>query len=235
MTSYCADDVCVRVASDLVFEERCCVGLSCNSTLTLHNPTNRWLHVALKLVAISVDGRVIDLSTSLPFVMKEKLIVEAQSEEEVRVIFAPPQAGAYIGQLNVIASPVVSDMPLQASRVPAVVTLQAIAEQPNVRVSHTRVYYTQMNTSSSPHLSVSLQIVTPDQSQLLDFGGLPYGSHKGVPVCIVNYSRARVPVRLSICSVGRSCLCLFVTHHETSGALAGQRPQLLHVRALQFR
>ena len=151
MTSYCADDVCVRVASDLVFEERCCVGLSCNSTLTLHNPTNRWLHVALKLVAISVDGRVIDLSTSLPFVMKEKLIVEAQSEEEVRVIFAPPQAGAYIGQLNVIASPVVSDMPLQASRVPAVVTLQAIAEQPNVRVSHTRVYlHVQRCSPSSP-------------------------------------------------------------------------------------
>ena len=149
MTSYCADDVCVRVASDLVFEESCCLGLSCNSTLTLHNPTNRWLHVVLKLVALSVDGHSIDLTTSLPFVMKEKFIVEAQSQEDVRVIFSPPQTGAYVGQLHVIASPVVSDLPLQASRVPAVVTLQAIAEKPNIRVRR----YSMLKPRTSTYLS----------------------------------------------------------------------------------
>ena len=50
------------------------------------------------------------------------------------MIFAPRQAGVYVGQLHVLASPVVSDQPLQPSKLPAMVTLQALAEKPQVQV-----------------------------------------------------------------------------------------------------
>ena len=138
--------------------------------------SGRWLHVVLKLVALSIDGRSVDVTSTMPFVMKEKVVVEPSRDEEVKVIFTPRQARAYVAQLHVIASPVVSDLPLQA-RVPAVVTLQAISETPQV------------------------QVLTPVQAQLLDFGALPWGCHKGLPIAIVNHSRAAVPVRLVISTV----------------------------------
>ena len=131
-------------------------------------------------MALSIDGRSVDVTSTLPFVMKEKVVVEPSRDEEVKVIFTPRSAGVYVAQLHVLASAVVSDLPLVPPRLPAVVTLQAIAERPHV------------------------QVVTPGGSgQTLDFGALPWGCHKGLPLAVLNHSRATVPVRLVISSVSR--------------------------------
>ena len=50
-----------------------------------------------------------------------------------QVIFAPRHPGAYIAELHIVSSPV-SDQPQEAPRIPTLVTLQAIAENPNIQV-----------------------------------------------------------------------------------------------------
>ena len=52
----------------------------------------------------------------------------------LQVIFASKSAGVYVGQLQVLSSPVVSDQPLRPDNLPVMVTLQAIAETARVQV-----------------------------------------------------------------------------------------------------
>ena len=46
-----------------------------------------------------------------------------------------------------------------------------------------------------------VQVITPEKAQVLDFGALPWGCVKGMPIALINKSRATVPVRLVISSV----------------------------------
>ena len=53
-----------------------------------------------------------------------------------QVIFAPRLAGVYVAQLSLSCSPVDRSLPVSASRLPVMVTLQAVAENPSVEVLH---------------------------------------------------------------------------------------------------
>ena len=61
----------------------CCAGLSTMTTLPLTNPTNRWLHVTILCVRVSVNG-VPNYHVS-PFVVKEKVMVEPHRTEDIKV------------------------------------------------------------------------------------------------------------------------------------------------------
>ena len=51
-----------------------------------------------------------------------------------QVIFAPRQPGIYLLQLHLVANLIVSDAPLQSGCGPNVVSVQAIAEMPQIQV-----------------------------------------------------------------------------------------------------
>jgi hypothetical protein len=51
------------------------------------------------------------------------------------VIFAPRIEGVYVAHLHLVICPVVNDGPLQPVKVPTMVTLQGIAETPNIQVN----------------------------------------------------------------------------------------------------
>ena len=65
--------------------EVCCVGLSTVGLLPLHNPTPRWLHAHLTISTLTVDGQDVDPQRHLPFVMKEKVVIEPSSTENIKV------------------------------------------------------------------------------------------------------------------------------------------------------
>ena len=67
------------------FPEVCCVGLSTQGTIPVRNTTQRWLHAYLQVAALSVDGQDVDPLRQLPFVMREKVIVEPGTCEDVKV------------------------------------------------------------------------------------------------------------------------------------------------------
>lgn len=75
----------VEAPSELRIPEVCCVGLSTQAILPLHNPSHRWLHVDLNIIHINVGGLQHDPDTIIPFVLKEKVIVEPHITENIKV------------------------------------------------------------------------------------------------------------------------------------------------------
>ncbi|XP_023931341.1 centrosomal protein of 192 kDa isoform X1 [Lingula anatina] len=170
----------------------CCVGLSSRTELTLHNPTDRWVQCGLELTSITVNGQVLDTVLNNPFVFKKlKVIVEPRTTERIALVFAPKYPGVYVGQLNIVTSPVVSDQPLRTSGLPSMVTIQAMAEEPNIQVK----------TGSEFGL---------------DFGQLPYGSQKSLPLTVVNNGKAAVPLRLVISTNKSSWHCFTFDSEQAS-------------------
>ena len=79
------DTIVAEVPSDISVPEVCCVGLSSTAGLAIRNPSVRWLHVRIEIVSIQLDGQVQDPQRVLPFVMKEKCIIEPHGSETVKV------------------------------------------------------------------------------------------------------------------------------------------------------
>lgn len=77
--------VTVEAPLELRIPEVCCVGLSVQAMLPLKNPTDRWLHVHLKVLTLEVDRSPHDPEKVIPFVMKEKVIIEPKTTEVVKV------------------------------------------------------------------------------------------------------------------------------------------------------
>ncbi|XP_064639847.1 uncharacterized protein LOC135495313 [Lineus longissimus] len=162
----------ITAPGEVKFQDVCCVGMTTRCCIPLQNPNDRWLHCTLRIVTVNIDGR--DRAPNLsPFVMKQQVILGPNSVEEIEVIFAPRIEGVYVAHLHLVISPVANDSPLQPVKVPAMVTLQGIAEMPNI------------------------QVVCNGES-ILDFGQLPWGSQTSVPLTLINRGRATVPVRLVI-------------------------------------
>ena len=61
------------------------MGLSVQATLPLHNPSDRWVHVHLQTVTVEVDNDRYDPNRFIPFVMKERVIIEPRTTENVKV------------------------------------------------------------------------------------------------------------------------------------------------------
>ena len=92
-----------------------------------------------QLVSVSVDGIQQNVSRVLPFVIKERIILEPHKVEDIQVVFAPRQAGIYIGQLHLQVATISGALP-QGHYVPTMVTLQAVAKPPDVKVRGNNVY-----------------------------------------------------------------------------------------------
>ena len=83
----------IHVVSELRISEVCCVGLSVQTTLSVKNTSTRWQQVLISVASATLDGRELDTSRPVPFIMKEKIFMEPNSQEDVQVILINHKSG----------------------------------------------------------------------------------------------------------------------------------------------
>uniref|UniRef100_A0A5F8HGJ6 Centrosomal protein 192 n=1 Tax=Monodelphis domestica TaxID=13616 RepID=A0A5F8HGJ6_MONDO len=165
----------VRVPEELKFPHACCVGIASQTTLSIFNPTDRWLQVTIGTLSITINGEKVDFSTCHCLVFKNKTVIGPHATEEIKFLFMPTHPGIFRCLLRVSSWPVSSDSDTiaQAEALASKVVLTALAENPVVEVE-------------------------PINTDFLDFGDLTYGSWKVLPLKLINKTHAVVPIRLII-------------------------------------
>ncbi|KAI4871290.1 hypothetical protein NFI96_019814 [Prochilodus magdalenae] len=169
----------VVVPDELKFPSSCCVGIACQTSLSIFNPSERWQQVAISVVNLSIDGQKPCVEVdSLPYqwlIVKNKTIIGPKSTEEQKVLLIAFRAGLYQCTLSVSSWPASaeSETVAQAEVFAKKVVLVAVAENPAIEVD-------------------------VGKTGCLDFGDLAGGSVKALPLKLVNRTRATVPIRLVI-------------------------------------
>ncbi|ESN94668.1 hypothetical protein HELRODRAFT_164551 [Helobdella robusta] len=101
-------DVCIpssrllQVPNELQFSEACCSLLSSIAYLPLINPSYS-NNINNDNNNGAINGSKFKICDN-PFTVKEKIIIEKKSEELVKIIFTPEEAGIYIGTLSLSLS-----------------------------------------------------------------------------------------------------------------------------------
>ncbi|XP_058032745.1 centrosomal protein of 192 kDa isoform X1 [Ahaetulla prasina] len=165
----------VKVPEEVKFPNSCCVGLTSHAVLNIFNPSERWLQINICLLSIMLDGEKVDPLKHRCLLFKSKTVIGPCATEELKMLFLPCQAGVFQCVLNIASWPFSADpdIVVQAEALGSRVVVNAIAENPDIEVEAGR-------TNS------------------LDFGDLPYGSWKALPLKLTNKTCARMPIRLVI-------------------------------------
>nr|XP_020494183.1 centrosomal protein of 192 kDa [Labrus bergylta] len=174
----------VMVPEELRFPHSCCVGIASQTSLSLFNPSERWQQVSISVSSLAIDGEKVD---NLPYqwlIIKNKTIIGPKSTEEQKVLFIPPHAGVYQCVLSVCSWPASAETEVaaRANIFAKRVVLVAIAENPALEVE-------------------------VGKSGCLDFGDLPGGSAKSLPVTLLNRTHATMPIRLVISANATAWRC----------------------------
>nr|XP_056710919.1 centrosomal protein of 192 kDa [Euleptes europaea] len=162
----------VKVPEEIKFCNACCVGLTSQTILSILNPSERWLQVCIDLRSITLNGEKMEPLKHGCLLFKNKTIIGPCTTEEIKILFLPCQAGVFQCVLSVASWPFSADAEtiVQAEALAARVILNAVAETPELEV----------------------------EVNQLDFGDLPSGSWKALPLKLINKTHARVPMRLVI-------------------------------------
>ncbi|MFT7816198.1 centrosomal protein of 192 kDa isoform X1 [Arapaima gigas] len=200
----------VVVPEELKFPNACCVGIASQTTLSIFNPMERWVQVGITVSDLSIDGEKVD---SLPYqwlIVKNKTIVGPKSTEEQKVLFVPPKAGVYRCIISVSSWPASAEsgVAARAEVFARRVVLIAVAENPTIEVD-------------------------VDGSGRLDFGDLPAGSIKALPLKLVNMTHATVPIRLVISANAAAWRCFTFSKSSVAVPTEGilQTRSLAHLAA----
>ncbi|XP_064363242.1 centrosomal protein of 192 kDa isoform X2 [Dromaius novaehollandiae] len=166
---------CVKVPGELKFPNTCCVGIASPTTLSVFNPTERWLQVSIGIISVSVDGEKMDPVKYQCLVFKNKTIVGPHCNDDLKILFLPCHSGIFQCILSISSWPVSADAEtiVQAEALASRVVLTAVAENPNIEVEM-------------------------GKTDCLDFGDLTSGSWKALPLKLINKTHAFVPIRLII-------------------------------------
>ncbi|XP_071324472.1 centrosomal protein of 192 kDa isoform X3 [Trachinotus anak] len=180
----------VVVPGELRFPHSCCVGITSQTSLSLFNPSDRWQQVSITVTSLAIDGEKVD---NLPYqwlIVKNKTIIGPKSTEEQKVLFIPPQAGVYQCVLSVCSWPASAETEVaaRANIFAKRVVLVAVAENPALEVEASKSGY-------------------------LDFGDLPGGSAKSLPLKLFNRTHATVPIRLVISANATAWRCFTFSKH----------------------
>ncbi|XP_015276423.1 PREDICTED: centrosomal protein of 192 kDa-like [Gekko japonicus] len=162
----------VKVPEEIKFCDACCVGLTSQTVLSILNPTERWLQVCIDLRSVTLNGEKMEPLKHGCLLFKNKTIIGPCTTEEIKILFLPCQAGVFQCVLSIASWPLSADAEtiVQAEALAARVILNAVAENPDLEV----------------------------EVKQLDFGDLPSGSWKCLPLKLINKTHARVPIRLVI-------------------------------------
>ncbi|XP_041963410.1 centrosomal protein of 192 kDa isoform X1 [Alosa sapidissima] len=172
----------VVVPDELKFPSPCCVGIASQIPLSIFNPTDRWLQVSISISSLSIDGEQVDLIPYQWIVVKNKTVVCPKSTEEQTVLFIAPQPGVYQCTLNVQSWPASAETVTRAKLFSKRILFGAVAENPAVEAE-------------------------VGKSGCLDFGDLPAGSSKALPLRLINRTHAVIPIRLFMSANATSWRC----------------------------
>nr|XP_046255451.1 centrosomal protein of 192 kDa [Scatophagus argus]XP_046255452.1 centrosomal protein of 192 kDa [Scatophagus argus] len=194
----------VVVPEELRFPHACCVGIASQTSLSFFNPSERWQQVSVTVASLAIDGEKVD---SLPYqwlIVKNKTIIGPKTTEEQKVLFIPPQAGVYQCVLSVCSWPASAETETvaRANIFAKKVVLVAIAENPALEVEVSK-------------------------SGCLDFGDLPGGSAKSIPLKLLNRTHATVPIRLVISANATAWRCF--TFSKQPVAMTSEAMQAGHL------
>nr|XP_060628711.1 centrosomal protein of 192 kDa [Anolis sagrei ordinatus] len=165
----------VKVPAEVKFPYSCCVGLTSHTVLSILNPSERWLQVSINLLSIMFNGEKMDPQNNRCLLFKNKTVIGPCTSEDLKMLFLPCKAGVFQCVLSVASWPFSADADIvvQAEVLSSRVTVNAVAENPDIEVEAGKTNH-------------------------LDFGDLPSGSWKALPLKLTNKTCARVPVRLVI-------------------------------------
>ncbi|XP_041255152.1 centrosomal protein of 192 kDa-like [Onychostruthus taczanowskii] len=165
----------IKVPEELKFPNACCVGIASQTVLSVYNPTDRWLQVNIGILSVSVNGVKVDPMKYQCLVFKNKTIVGPYSTNDLKILFLPSRSGIFQCILNVSSWPVSADAEtiVQSEALASRVVLTAVAENPNLEVES-------------------------GKGDCLDFGDLPFGNLKALPLKLINKTHAFMPIRLII-------------------------------------
>ncbi|XP_058661219.1 centrosomal protein of 192 kDa [Ammospiza caudacuta] len=165
----------IKVPEELKFPTACCVGIASQTVLSVYNPTDRWLQVNIGILSVSVNGERMDPMKYPCLVFKNKTIVGPYSTNDLKILFLPSRSGIFQCILNVSSWPVSADAEtiVQSEALASRVVLTAVAENPNLEVE-------------------------TGKEDCLDFGDLPFGNLKALPLKLINKTHAFMPIRLII-------------------------------------
>ncbi|KAM9309577.1 centrosomal protein of 192 kDa [Pholidichthys leucotaenia] len=183
----------VVVPEELRFPHACCVGIASQTSLSLFNPSERWQQVSITVNSLAIDGEKVDSFPYQWLMVKNKTIIGPKTTEEQKLLFIPPHAGVYQCILNVCSWPASADpeVATRANIFAKRVSLVAIAENPAIEVE-----------------------VGKSGSQ--DFGDLPGGSTKSLPLKLLNRTHATVPIRLVISANATAWRCFTFSKHPVT-------------------
>ncbi|XP_043973198.1 centrosomal protein of 192 kDa isoform X2 [Gambusia affinis] len=198
----------VVVPEELRFPHACCVGIASQTSLSLFNPSERWQQVSITVTNLAIDGEKVD---SLPYqwlMVKNKTIIGPKSTEEQKVLLVPPQPGVYQCILSVCSWPASAETELaaRANIFAKRVVLIAVAENPDLAIE-------------------------VGESGCLDFGDLPEGSAKSLPLRLLNRTHATVPIRLVISANATAWRC-FTFSKDPVGVTPEATQQAAHMAPL---
>ncbi|XP_033117603.1 centrosomal protein of 192 kDa-like [Anneissia japonica] len=190
------------VPRQLRFQGVCCVGIAAQAKLPLHNPSSRWLQCSLEVVSVTVNGEESNPGSKPSFLVHPKTVISPHTTEEVKVIFMPKHPGIYIAEVHVASSPVVADSEaalVQASA-PQIVTIQGLAEKPNI------------------------EVLESDEGSV-NFGNVNQNTSESKSIMLVNRGRATVPIRISLIS---GSLMHHLSFNVGEKSIAGMATQPVH-------
>ncbi|XP_068179644.1 centrosomal protein of 192 kDa [Antennarius striatus] len=191
----------VVVPEELRFAHACCVGIASQTSLSLFNPSERWQQVSISVTGLAIDGEKVESSPYQWLIVKNKTIIGPKTTEEQKVLFIPPQAGIYQCVLSVCSWPASAETEVaaRANIFSKRVVLVAIAENPTLEVED-------------------------GKCGGLDFGDLPEGSAKCLPLKLLNRSHATVPIRLVISANATAWRCFTLSKQPGTMTSAAVQP-----------
>ncbi|XP_072317794.1 centrosomal protein of 192 kDa isoform X2 [Eucyclogobius newberryi] len=183
----------VVVPEELRFPNACCVGIASQTSLSLFNPSERWQQVSVTLTGLSIDGEKVDALPYQWLIVKNKTIIGPKTAEDQKVLFIPPQPGVYQCVLSVCSWPASaeSEMAARAKIFAKRVVLVAIAENPAIEVEL-------------------------GKAVCLDFGDLPVGGAKSLPLKLLNRTHATVPIRLVLSANATAWRCFSLSKNPVT-------------------
>ncbi|GCB72399.1 hypothetical protein scyTo_0006285 [Scyliorhinus torazame] len=196
----------VLVPEELKFPNSCCVGIASQTSLSMFNPTERWMQVSIGVVSVTLNGEKMDTFAHQCWIFKNKTIIGPHVTEDLKLMFLPRHSGIFQCVIGVSSCPVSADANTiaRAEALAVRVIITAVAEEPLIEV-------------------------LAGKSKSLDFGDLVPGGSKTLSLKLINKTHATVPIRLVINANAAAWRCFTFSKSDT---LTETAPQIERISPL---
>ncbi|XP_078397184.1 centrosomal protein of 192 kDa [Cetorhinus maximus] len=193
----------VLVPEELKFPSSCCVGIASQTSLSMFNPTERWMQVSIGVVNVTLNGEKMDTFAHQCWIFKNKTIIGPHVTEDLKLMFLPRHSGIFQCVMCVSSCPVSADANTiaRAEALAVRVIITAVAEDPLIEV-------------------------LAGKSKSLDFGDLVPGGDKALSLKLINRTRATVPIRLVISANAAAWRCFTFSKSDTLTETAPQAERI---------